>query len=246
MSSDRAAFLAELLLILASMTFLYAGLTRTEIGRWRFAALAAITLLVGPLFVVAAFVARRLRLWPPAGKVGVALALLAAITFAQPFGMRVESIETPGAELYAAAELDPTATQSADLLGLPVLDFELYRLDITGGLAALGECCPPTHEVKARSHVLPGLLMTSSDVVDVCGDEPCWGPDDPYLSVREVSGEWYALLDDPSKIVRAWKLSAGVASTSGVMFWVIAGVAILVLIGRRRVPSSAGAVPGRA
>ena len=246
MSSDLPAFLAELLLILASLTFLYAGLTRTEIGRWRFAALTAITLLIGPFVFAVAFVARRLRSWPAAWKAGVALSLLAAITFAQPFGMRVESLETPGAELYAAAEQDPTATQSADLLGLPILEFELYRQDITGGLAALGECCPPTHVAKARSRVLPGLLTNSSDVVKVCGDSACWGPEDPYLTISEVSGEWYALLDDPSKIVRAWRLSAGVASTWGLMFWVITGIAIVVLVGRRRVPSSAGAVPGRA
>ena len=242
---DRVAGVLELVLILTGLSLLLGALIRSGIGRWRYLLLLAITLLVGPFVLLVALASRYLSRRPDAWKLGIAVTVVTALTVAQPFGVEAESLGDDVPAAVAGAEgRSPTETETMDIAGLPVLRFTAYRRKESDVLSGLGECCPATHDLRLRSWVPPFLFTHAERVAGLCGDNPCWGPRDTRLTLHEVSGQWYALLVDPSKSTRVWKLSAGVASGWGLWYWLLSAAAIALLLWRRRAERSRAASGG--
>jgi hypothetical protein len=179
---------------------------------------------------------------PRMRRFAVPLTVIAALTVAQPFGVHDEPILT--AQLSASPQqpwtggesVDPTSTRSADLLGLPVLRFQLYRRDRFDPLAGLGECCPPTHDLRIRSWIPPALMTNGSNIFGLCGDSPCWDPDDPstdgVVQLIRKGDSWYTVIKSHG-VTYAWRLKGGVTSRAGVLYWVLAALGIGSLVYRR-------------
>jgi len=109
--------------------------------------------------------------------------VLTALTVAQPLGVRAEPA---AASPDPARPFDPAATHGVELLGVSLLEFRLYRRERFDPLAPLGECCPPTHTLRVRSWVGPGLLTHATEVAQLCGDLPCWQPGEPGRTTLRV------------------------------------------------------------
>jgi hypothetical protein len=180
--------------------------------------------------------------WPRLRILAMVLTAATALTVAQPFGVRDESILAAGTDgsaqqPWAGGEsVEPTGTQTADLLGLPILHFQLYRRETFDPLAGLGECCPPTHNLKIRSWVPPALMTNGTKVFGLCGDSPCWDPDDPrtkgVVRLIDKDGTWYTVIKSHG-VAYAWRLSGGVVSFSGVLYWLLALLGIGGLVRRQ-------------
>lgn len=246
---DRILFSLEVLLVPTSLGLLLGasgqGMSRPPL--WLvIMGLLAITAYLGSLWYLALVV-------PAAGLVialgrfsdrrprlqilAVPLTVLTALTVAQPFGVRADGIQAAGRQpLVSGESVDPTATQTEDVLGLPILNFQLYRRDKFDPAAGLGECCPPTHDLRIRSWVWPGLMTNGTQVFGLCGDSPCWDPDDPStrgaVKLIEKGNTWYAIAASHG-LAYTWHLSAGVTSQLGVVYWVLAALGLGSLVYRR-------------
>jgi hypothetical protein len=173
------------------------------------------------------------------------LALVLALTIAQPFGLVAEKSGPPPA---SAEQRDPAAIHVAYLFGVvPVEPFALYsRDDLLSGLAEN----VTSATLRARSWFWGPFLTNSTKVGDICNqsdvfDPPCWQPDRSQsgyahtLSLSEDGGNYWATLHnvrtDPSVHAPAeftWKLDWGLASPAGLIYWFLAGG--LVYLARRR------------
>jgi hypothetical protein len=172
------------------------------------------------------------------------LALILAVTVAQPFGVVAEPSGPPPA---SAEQRDPTTIHTAYLLGvIPIMPFALYsRDDLTKNLFENN----PTATLRARSWLWGPLLTNSSKIADICNqssvfDPPCWQPDRPQsgyrntLTVSQDGGSYWATLHNRGAAVPApaeftWKLGWGLASPAGLVYWLLAG-GLIVLARRRR------------
>lgn len=166
-----------------------------------------------------------------------------ALTVAQPFGVKAH---LAGHELPAGSVAVSTgASHRLDVFGVPLLWFRAYRRSIDFSQGG-GE---PTQSLKVRSWTIPFVLTNGTRVLPMCGStlRPCWNPAVPPLPGqvdslqlwRTPSGGFaYTLQGDnppegPGRIVI--RLSAGIPSIPGLLFWLalIAAVLIRLLIGRR-------------
>jgi hypothetical protein len=200
--------------------------------------ISALSMLRALATVLAAlFVARVSRRWPGAWKLAIALTVVTALTVAQPLGVRAEP--TAASAPYGRS-LDPAGTHSVEILGVPLVKFALYRRERFEPLAAIGECCSPTHTLRVRSWVVPGLLTNATEVVQLCGDLPCWDPGEQpragSLRLRQRSGRWHVTLggEPLGPPAQQWRLGVGVASPWGACFWALATIGIVAVLRRRR------------
>lgn len=197
--------------------------------------------------IAAALAARVAARWRGVRTPAIALAVLTALTVAQPLGVRASPLgqetSTPAIRLPAAADrersVDPTQSHTIDVLGVPIFGFALYRREIVDLLTGLGECCPPTHTLRARSWLHPALLTHATELGRICGDRPCWTPrrqpPDRSLELWRQSDGWYvSLTDRRGQPPVAWRLGLGVVSVYGLVYWLAAIGAVAILLGRRR------------
>ena len=177
-------------------------------------------------------------------------ALVLALTVAQPFGVV--------ASKDAGAPMPPTEAEQANgdsvhvarLFGLlPVVPFRLYQREIF--LSGLGENAP-NKTLRARSWFWLPALTNATQVAETCSDDvltPCWEPGEQDLTVFREGATTWATIDnppgrDPSRAPLAipdsftWKLSAGIASPSGLAYWALAALLIVTPRRRRSRPSS--------
>jgi len=169
------------------------------------------------------------------------LALILALTVAQPFG--VVASKEAGAPPPTEAGPNGESVHVARLFGfLPVLPFRLYQREIF--LSGLGENAP-NETLRARSWFWLPLLTNATQVAETCSDDvltPCWKPgysSEQNLTVLREGGTHLATIDNPPGRGEAqipdsftWKLRAGIASPAGLAYWVLAG--FLVIMTRRR------------
>jgi hypothetical protein len=149
------------------------------------------------------------------------VALITALTVAQPFGVRAEPVSANAGAAVPGRE----SVRSA-----PPLRFRLYENPIFH--LGLGECCPPQDTLRVRSWVLvPGLLTNAGDVTDLHGDgvPSSW-------TLQRHGEEWVVRANSPSpRPDLAWRLEPGVVSGSGVAFWLaFAAAAVFRSVVRRR------------
>jgi hypothetical protein len=246
---DSILFWLEVLLVPASLGLLLAasGHGRSRPPLWLVViGLLAITAYLGSLWYLAVIVpaagivfalARLADPRPRLRLLAVPLTLLAALTVAQPFGVRADPVYAARQQPWTGGEpADPTGTHTEKLLDLSILRFRLYRRDRFDPAAGLGECCPPTHDLRIRSWIPPGLMTNGTQVFGLCGDSPCWDPEDPSTrgTVRLVrNGDtWYAIVERRG-LSYAWRLSGGVTSRPGVLYWLFAALGIGSLVYRR-------------
>jgi len=252
---DRIAGWAEVLLVPTSLGLLLVacGLGGVRIWRWRLLWALPVVLvaagglgavLVGLLFLGAVtLVARLAKGRSGVGKLAVPLVALTALTVAQPFGVQADRLGEAEAQGLASSASDPNApdpvdAHSLDVAGVPVMRFASYRRKIESDVfAGLGECCPPTHSLRVRSWLWPGLMTHATQVMEICGDSPCWEPGSSALKLQRMSGQWYLTLADASKPAQAWRLGPGIVSGWGVAYWLLAGAGMVVLLRRRRGPA---------
>ncbi len=194
--------------------------------------------------IAVALVARLATRWRGLAAPAAALAVFTALTVAQPFGVRASPLgqetSTPAVQLPEEREprVDPMATHSLEVLGIGLFGFTLYRREIVDLLGGLGECCPPTHTLRARSWLRPALLTHSTELGQICGDSPCWNPKggrrDPALELWRQSDGWYASLTDRrGQPPIAWRLNLGIVSGYGAAYWVLVVGAGAILLRRR-------------
>jgi hypothetical protein len=167
------------------------------------------------------------------------LALVLAVTVAQPFGIVAEESGPPPA---SAEQRDPTATHPAYLFDvIPIMPFALYsRDDLTKGWFENN----PTATLRARSWLWGPLLTNSTKIAHICGDAfepPCWEPPGrPYgntMTLSQDGGSYWATLHNPGAPSPApteftWKLGWGLASPAGLVYWLLVGG--LIFLARRR------------
>jgi hypothetical protein len=177
------------------------------------------------------------------------LAGVVAVTVAQPFGVRAVPIT---ARQFAAAEPTPhaQATHSIDVLGLPLFGFVPYTRDI---VSVQGETGDPTQWLKVRSWLWPGLLTNASKITRLCGptSQLCWTPEDSAvgagrssnLHLARAGDQWlYRVLTRNGSPAPyggtnggTYRVAVGIASFSGLTYWLVVGVlGAGVLIRRRR------------
>jgi len=204
---------------------------------------------LGAVEAVVACVGLALTLAVASGRTGgywLIFSLVVAATVAQPFGVVAEPAP-PTAPSREAGE-DPGRVESIGVLGVPLARFRLESADKPPAYAESGY---PTHELKARSWIVPLLLVNATPIVDMCGvvTDPCWEPDSAEgtssdsnsVALFERAGRWHvrttSVGDDPSTgrpVVREWRLSYGVASWTGVAYWALLVLALPVAALRRR------------
>ncbi len=186
-------------------------------------AVVAVAVVIG---VVALAVALGASGHPALMRLAFPVALLTAVTVAQPFGVRAEPIP---------ASSGPAVPSRERVHSDPPLSFRLYEHPISH--LGLGECCPPQDTLRVRSWVLvPGLLTNAGDVTDLHGD----GVPSSWALQRAGDG-WVVRANSPSpRPDLAWRLEPGVVSGSGVAFWLAFAAAVvfrLVAVRRRATPS---------
>jgi len=249
---DRIAGWAEVLLVPTSLGLLLVacGLGGLRIWRWRLGGLLLVVWFVAagfdagsevvlgslPFLGVVTLVRRLAARRPGVRRLAVPLVVLTALTVAQPFGVRAHPLADPEAEVAASSVaerggLDPQDAYSMDVLSVPIAGFASYRRKIESDVfAGLGECCPPTHTLRVRSWVVPGLLTHATQLSEICGDSPCWDPGESSLRLQALRGERLLVLVDGSKVPEAWRLGFGVVSAWGVIYWLLAAAGIVIMV----------------
>jgi hypothetical protein len=180
------------------------------------------------------------------GALASALALALALTVVQPFGVVAERVSSAPPD---GQQVDPTGDNS-----LGALRFHIYGQDISQILV------DDTREaiLKAQSSVAGVLLYNTTDVASICkglGDPPCWEVDGSGMSLRSMIREgdnyWLTLSYDPdvvkergfdvppSELAYTWKLSLGVASFGGALYWLLGTILMGSVIWRMRKSLSA-------
>ncbi len=183
---------------------------------------------------------------------------LLAVTVAQPFGVKAVSISP---QQYNAGNPRPAnaeAIHSIDVLGLPLFGYRPYVKSIVYLDRTTGE---PSHWLKIRSWLWPGLLTNGSKIERLCGakGEPCWVPADQRptvlggasnLEAVTAGGEWryHVLTGDgqpatypagPPYIGQTgyFRLAIGIVSIAGVLYWLAAAVLTIASLTVFRIPS---------
>ncbi len=192
------------------------------------------------LWLVAAWerpTARGLRTAP------AVLALVVALTVAQPFDVIASKEEAPPQPPKDAERGE--SVHVARVLGIRVLPFRLYNRDKFWP----GENTP-TETIRARAGFWLPVLTNASEIAETCSTDvqtPCWNPrSGQNLVVFRDGGKQWATIDNPpgsgpgpASIPDSftWKLSAGIASPAGLAYWALAAV-LLITARRRRATTS--------
>jgi hypothetical protein len=176
------------------------------------------------------------------------LALGVALTLAHPFGMTAEEVTRVPAD---AVQRDPSAVNTARVVGLPAMPFKLFRRD---KLRVLSDYeTEPNATLRARSWVWPFLFTSSSELSQMCdtgASVPCWKPErtgpkgqplatSPYartLSLWSTGGKYWVKVDNPysdhagSSLPQQWvyRLRPAVTSWWGLGYWLLAAGIVLV------------------
>lgn len=166
----------------------------------------------------------------------VTVALILAVTVAQPFGVVATERAVPPSGAHPVA---PTSIHIARLFGvLPVLPFALYRQEIIYSAENT-----PTAMLKARSWFWLPILTNATTIQRICSDDistPCWqtrgpDPDSERLRLFESGGRYYvSLLRAPyapaairgSLRTYTWELAPGIASPIGLIYWAVLAILI--------------------
>lgn len=197
--------------------------------------------------VVALSRGRRLsRLW-------LAAIAVTALTVAQPLGIVAQRSSEP---IRAVAGVSAASSvHVARLLGLPLMPFVVYSQSIP--LASLGENAPQD-KLKVRSWVWGPILTNATVLTDECDGSinlPCWHAHSAYgertqLSLVNRNG-WYltarahphpsSVTDAPAPFAaETWKLSVGIASPSGLVYWIVIATGLVALGIRTRRGAGSG------
>jgi hypothetical protein len=177
------------------------------------------------------------------------LPVVTALTVAHPFGIRAEPVSTPSSA--GASMVDPAQTHRMAIAGIPLVSFKVSRRErIRFG----GESGEPSHDLRIRSWAPPALLTSATSVTAMCGVvfNPCWTPEDHRgqigdpraLTLEKSDSQWVlrataaaAPPDGPQ--TQSWRLSWGITSPLGALFWVLLISAIATGLKRRR-PRTSG------
>jgi hypothetical protein len=183
-------------------------------------------------------------------KRAIVLALVLAVTVAQPFGIVARPVSGPP---DGAKPIGTTAIHVARLFGtVPILPFALYREEFLGPVGDQA----PTAAVKARSWFWLPILTNATKIKDICGNEdPCWGTiansesgPSNALTLEEKNGRYYATLNGapttrpgaPSSYT--WELGPGIASIAGLIYWALLALLLPAILTRSR-SAAAQAMP---
>jgi hypothetical protein len=173
--------------------------------------------------------------------VGLIVPIVTALTVAQPFGIRTEPASPDFADALPAVK---ASEQQIEIAGVPLIAFQVSRRKrIQFG----GESGQPTHDLRVRSWVRPGLLTSATSVVGMCGlvSDPCWTPadspsetgQDRGVTLAKSSSGWIlrtSARDSSGRpLIRAWRLSWGVVSPLGALYWLILIVTVTAARWRR-------------
>lgn len=186
----------------------------------------------------------------------IVLVGITALTVAQPFGVKGEPI-TPS-QFFAGNPRPAKAEEvhSMRVLGLSMFRFRPYRRRVW---YLNGEGGNPTHWLKVRSWLWPGLLTNGSKVERLCGTDmqPCWVPEgdsDTYgrpsnLQLVKSGDEWrYRILTANGTPPRYpppfrtgtysyngyYRLAIGVSSNAGLAYWIVSAALGVALVLRLR------------
>jgi hypothetical protein len=180
-------------------------------------------------------------------KQSMLVAALIALTVAQPFGVKGEPITPQEFAAGVHQPADPESVHSLRVLGLPLFGFRPYTRDI---FYLNGEAGYPTHWLKIRSWLWPGLLTNGAKIERLCGEvtRPCWRPRQQGhaqgLELRRAGDEWrYRLLTADGRVPQHptvedgvlgysahYRLALGVTSVPGLLYWLFV---LAVALGRR-------------
>jgi hypothetical protein len=168
-----------------------------------------------------------------------ALALVVALTVAQPFG--VEAVPMSRAEFEAGDPQRATAdaVHGIDVLGIPLFGFRPYTRE-----RFCVECdTGPGSYIRTRSWLWPMLLTNANTIAGNCGREirPCWEPGDTRnqgdLALFNADGEWRYELSSGGNPVNPFpgtspylRLRIGIVSIAGLIYWALVAVGIALLI----------------
>lgn len=188
------------------------------------------------------------------------LATLLALTVAQPFGVKGVPMSP---EEFAAGDAMPAeseAVHSVRVLGVPLFGFRPY----TRGIVYVnGESGYPDDWLKVRSWLWPGILTNGEKVERLCGNtsQPCWVPEDQSqsgfgrssnLELVRAGAEWrYRILthegrppnypgprDGTYAYNGYYRLTVGLVSLPGLMYWLVVATLAVRLIRRLRVSAT--------
>jgi len=193
---------------------------------------------------------------PRTARWAVPLAVVLALTVAQPFGIVAKRVSGPPVGTKAVGE---TSIHIARIAGVvPILPFVLYRQNILGPIGDQS----PTAMLKARSWFWLPVLTNSTAIKGICSNDvtvPCWGGSEDSvsgqsntISLREKDGRYYITLYSrlgprflaPSSYT--WELAPGIASTAGLTYWALTAVLVptaLATARRRNKPDANATVP---
>jgi hypothetical protein len=160
------------------------------------------------------------------------LALVTALTVAQPFGVAAHS--QPDLPPATAHPVDPQSPHVVSLFGIPALPFVLYNRDnVWPGENA------PTATLRARSWMWGPILTNATKVTEACANSvfsPCWRPEDAHsadpgtraqaksLSLLKSGDKFWITMrigagpGDVSQTL-VWRLSGGAVSIAGMLYW---------------------------
>ncbi len=177
------------------------------------------------------------------------LALILALTVAQPFGV-IASREKAAPRPPPDAE-NGDSVHFARVFGIPALPFRLYsRPNLLQAENA------PWATLRARSWLWLPALTNASRIAETCSSDvltPCWKPERGWgrgqtdLTVFQDGGKQWATIDNPlgrgsgpAPIPDSftWKLRAGIASPAGLVYWILAAILVITARRRRARPSS--------
>lgn len=160
---------------------------------------------------------------------------------------------------YAAGNPEPAEAEqihSVGVLGVPLFGFRPYTRSI---FYVNGEGGYPTDWLKLRSWLWPGLLLNGGKLDRLCGNsnQPCWVPEDrdqdvygraSNLELVNADGEWrYRILkadgtpthfpgepDGTYAYSGYYRLTIGIVSKLGLLYWVLAGLLAILVADRLR------------
>lgn len=192
------------------------------------------------------------------------LALVVALTVAQPFGVIASKEDSaPQPPVYAG---NGHSVHVARVFGIPLLPFRLY----SRGVFWSGENAP-TATLRARSWFWLPVLTHASEIAETCSSDvltPCWDPEPGLghpradLTVFRDGDKQWVTIDNPGGRQEveergpcpaatcgpdyrptpvpdsfSWELRTAIASPAGLVYWALA--TLLVITARRRPEPSA-------
>ena len=198
------------------------------------------------------------------------LALVVALTVAQPFGVIASKEDAaPRPPVYAG---NGHSVHVARVLGIPLLPFRLY----SRSSVSFGENTPKA-TLRARSWFWLPALTNATQIAETCSSDvftPCWDPEPGSgnpgndLTVFRKGGKQWVTIENPAGREErgpcppsacgpgyrptplpdsfSWELRAGSASPAGLVYWALAILLVVTARRRRTGPTaspSAGAPP---